>query len=159
MKQKTMNKTSSSPRAGGLAPGARGPVPRDRPPPPGLAANQGAGAGRIQFHSIPRRGSTTVSMALQKAPPRRISPCPARRAPGGPPEGPPGGGGAPLGLVPGLGQCPPRGPGTSAPRLKPPHIPPWDSHDSAVLSAPRLGKPGKAWESLGKPGKAWESLG
>ena len=33
MKQKTMNKTSSSPRPGGLAPGARGPVPRDRPPP------------------------------------------------------------------------------------------------------------------------------
>ena len=107
------------------------------------------GRGRAEVNSL-RRGSTTVFMSLQKAPPRRISPCPARRAPGGPPDGPPGGG-APLGLVPGVGQCPPRGPGTSAPRLKPPHIP----RLGGSFSAP----PGKAWESLGKPGKAWESPG
>ena len=49
------------------------------------------GRGRAEVNSL-RRGSTTVSMALQKAPPRRISPCPARRAPGGPPDGHPGGG-------------------------------------------------------------------
>ena len=41
------------------------------------------GRGRAEVNSL-RRGSTTVSMALQKAPPRRISPCPARRAPADP---------------------------------------------------------------------------
>ena len=63
MKQNTMNKTSSSPRPGGLAPGARGPVPRDRPPPRTRRKSRGGGG----QNSIPFNSQAGVHHGLHGA--------------------------------------------------------------------------------------------